>query len=79
MNGILHVKISLPYSMSFLLFAILIFIYYFNFTPSLIYATYFHAVIIYFSLIAPHCFYGPQVIDLIMRKPGKITIIVDLL
>ena len=27
----------------------------------------------------PECLYGPQVIDVIMRKPGKITIIIDLL
>ena len=27
----------------------------------------------------PDCLYGPQVIDVIMRKPGKITIIIDLL
>ena len=29
--------------------------------------------------IKPDCLYGPQVIDVIMRKPGKITIIIDLL
>ena len=27
----------------------------------------------------PDCLYGSQVIDIIMRKPGKITIIIDLL
>ena len=38
-----------------------------------------HSTIDHTVVGKPVCLYGPQVIDVIMRKPGKITIIIDLL